>query len=79
MPIHMGVMCETCRKVHFIATSPTIRPSTANPGMYRLTCRVGCDETREFRKDTMCPYRVKDKVFQTGFAEQGEYEVIRQS
>lgn len=78
MPIHMGVMCERCRNVHFIATSLTIRPSTANPGMYRLSCRFGCNEITEFRKDAMRPYRVQEKVFQTGFAEEGEYEVVNQ-
>ena len=75
----MGIMCERCRKVHFIATSPNLRPSTANPGMYQLSCRFGCNETREFRKDTMRPYRVQDKVFQTGFAEEGEYEIVKQN
>jgi hypothetical protein len=46
--------------------------------MLLLTCRHGCHEIREFRKDTMRPYRVEDEAFQTGFAEEGEYEVVRQ-
>ena len=78
MSIHMGIMCEMCRKVHFIATSPAITPSPGNPDMYRLTCRFGCNQTREFRKESMRAYRVEDKVFQSGFAEEGEYEVVRQ-
>jgi len=76
MPIHMGIMCDACRKVHFVATSPGIRPSASNQGMYLLTCRPLCRETREFRKDTMQPYRVSETVFNTGFEEEGEYELV---
>jgi hypothetical protein len=77
MPIHMGIMCEKCRKVHFIATSVGIRPSPGTPGMYLLTCRFPCSETREFRKETMRPYRVPEDVFQRGYAEEGEYELVQ--
>jgi hypothetical protein len=27
----MGIMCERCRKIHFIPTSPGIKPSPLNP------------------------------------------------
>ena len=74
MPIHMGIMCDACRKVHFIATSPGI--SSATGGMYRLTCRFPCREVRDFRKEAMCPYRVPEDVFQRGYAEEGEYELV---
>ena len=77
MAIHMGIMCEVCRKVHFIATSPGIRPSPVIPAMYLLTCRFPCPEKREFRKETMRPYRVSEDVFSRGYAEEGEYELIR--
>jgi hypothetical protein len=63
-------------EVHFIVTSPSIRPSPATRGMYQLSCRFGRHEASEFRKETMRPYRVEDTVFQTGFAEEGEYEII---
>jgi hypothetical protein len=53
MPIHMGIMCETCRKVHFIATSPGIQLSRTTEGIYRLTCKPPCPEVREFRKEGM--------------------------
>jgi hypothetical protein len=76
MPVHMGIMCEKCRKVHFIATSSNIRPSRQVQGMYLLTCRAPCPEAREFRKDTMHLYRVCDAAFQTGFASEGEYELV---
>jgi hypothetical protein len=44
--------------------------------MYVLTCRFPCPEMREFRKDTMRPYRVTEEVFKTGYAREGEYELI---
>jgi hypothetical protein len=74
MPVHMGIMCEKCRKVHFIATSPCIAPTPTTERMYVLTCR--CREEKDFRKEGMRPYRVSDEVFQTGFAEEVEYELV---
>lgn len=73
MAIQMGIMCGSCRKVHFIAASKSIRPILATPGMYRLICT--CSEAREFRKEAMQPYRVSDDVFNRGYAKQGEYEL----
>ena len=77
MPIHMGIMCERCRKVHFIATSSGITRSRATWGMYLLACRHPCSERREFRKEAMYPYRVAEDVFQRGYAKEGEYELVR--
>jgi hypothetical protein len=74
MPIHMGIMCERCRKVHFVGMSRGIKP-IPTAGMYALNCQF-CSETREFRKEMMHPYRVREDVFRTGFAQEGEYEVI---
>jgi hypothetical protein len=75
MPIHMGIVCERCRKVHFIGTSPGIKPMPT-PGMYALTCRF-CSETREFRKETMRPCRVSEDVFRSGYGKEGEYELVQ--
>jgi hypothetical protein len=44
--------------------------------MYLLTCRHGCPEKIEFRKENMRPYRVSDEVFQTGYVEEGKYELV---
>lgn len=76
MPVHMGTMCERCRKVYFIATSRAIRPSEFSAGMYRLTCNPPCREFQEFRKDNMRPYRVSEDVFRRGQAREGEYELV---
>jgi hypothetical protein len=77
MPIHMGIMCDACRTVHFIATSPGVRLSPTTKGMYLLSCRPPCPETREFRMDTMRPYRVSENAFGRGYAREGEYELVQ--
>jgi len=77
MPIHMGIVCETCHKVHFIATSRVIKPCHSIAGMYRLRCILPCAASKEFRKETMRPYRVAEGVFRNGCANEGEYELIQ--
>ena len=79
MPVHMGIMCERCRQVYFIATSRAIKPSEFAAEMYRLTCNSPCREFREFRKDGMRPYRVLEDVFRSGHAKEGEYELVPDS
>jgi len=76
MPVHMGIMCERCRKVHFVATSRGIKPSEFSAGMYRLKCPPPCPEIKEFRKDSMRPYRVSEEVFRSGYAKEGEYQLV---
>ena len=79
MAIHMGIMCETCGKVHFIGTSPGIELSRKGKGMYQFTCKRPCPAVREFRKDEMRPYRASDYVFKRGYADVGEYELVQGS
>lgn len=76
MAIHMGIMCNVCRTVHFIATSPNIKASKLTAGMYRLKCIPPCFITAEFRKESMQSYRVSEDVFKRGYAREGEYEVV---
>ncbi len=76
MLIHIGVICDVCRTVHFIATSPHIAPSLVTPGMYVLTCRRPCSETKEFRREAMRPYRISEDAFSRGYAHEDEYEVL---
>ncbi len=76
MPVHMGIVCDACGVVHFVATSPGIKLSERVVGMYRLTCKPPCSVTRNFRKDEMRPYRVTDDIFQRGYAREGEYELV---
>lgn len=77
MPIHMAIMCERCRKVYFIATSPAIHFSRFGGGIYRLNCSPPCAETMEFQKAEMRPYRAADDVFRRGYAVEGECELMQ--
>jgi hypothetical protein len=76
MAIHMGIMCDACGTVHFIATSPGIGLSDTGGRMYKLTCKPECSSVRHFRKEEMRSYRVADDIFNTGFAEVGKYELV---
>jgi len=76
MPIHLGIMCKICRKVHFTATSRGIKPSKLAAGMYRLTCNPPCRTCAEFRKESMRLYRVSEHVFQRAYATEREYELV---
>jgi hypothetical protein len=76
MRIHVGIMRELCRKVHFIATSSAIQFSRSCGGIYRLNCPAPRSESREFRKEHVHPYRAADDVFQRGSATEGEYEPL---
>jgi hypothetical protein len=72
----MGLRCEVCGRLQFIATSRNIQLSQTAEGMYRLNCRPPCRQVREFRKEEMRPYRVADDVFRRGYAEESEYELV---
>jgi hypothetical protein len=74
MPIHVGIMCERCQKVHFITTSSAIQFSRSGGGIYRLNCP--CTEWKDFRKEGIFAYRVADDIFRRGYAEKGEYEFV---
>jgi len=77
MPVHMGIVCDSCRKVHFIATSRDIKPSTLVAEMYLLQCTPPCPQVQEFRKENMRPFYVAEDAFQSGYAMQGEYVLVQ--
>jgi hypothetical protein len=62
--------------VHFIAKSPGVELSGSHEGMYQLTCKPPCPRVEQFRKGEMQAYRVSDYVFEKGYAEEGEYELV---
>lgn len=76
MAVHMGIICKACGTVHFIATSPGVELVKAIGEAYKLTCKPPCDAVRQFRLDEMRPYRVADGLFNRGYAESGECEVV---
>jgi hypothetical protein len=68
MPIHVGISCERCGKVHFIVTSKRIE-FAASDGSYRLACMSPCGAIRYFRKEQMLVYAVSGDIFTRGYAE----------
>lgn len=76
MPIHVGIICEQCQKVHFISTSSAIQFNRSGGGVYRLNCPPPCTEWRDFRKESISAYRVADNIFKRGYAQKGEYEFV---
>lgn len=76
MAVHMGIMCDACGTVHFIATSPGVELVKTMDGPYKLTCKSSCSAGKYFTKSDMRPYRVADELFNRGYAEPGEYEVV---
>ena len=72
----MGVMCEKCRTVHFIGSSTRIQLSHSGEGVYLLNCTAPSAEPKDFRKDSMRPYRVSDDVFRRGYAKEDEFELV---
>ena len=55
-----------------------IEPSTsARDGSYRLNCMVPCGAVRFFDRKDMKPYSVAAHSYERGYADRGEYEVVR--
>lgn len=77
MPIHMGIMCDACRTVYLVATWRGVTPSDRDREIFRLLCKPPCPEVKEFRTDSMRPYRIPEEAFSSGYASEGEYEVVR--
>ncbi len=76
MPIHMGIMCDACRTVYWVATWRGISASDRDRDVFRLACKPPCPEVKEFRTDSMRPYRISEDAFSRGYAREGEYEAV---
>lgn len=79
MPVHMGVTCERCGKVHLIGTSPIIEFSRSGQGVYRFNCPSPCGHAQEFQKHNLLACRVTDDVFRRGYADETEYDIVPSS
>ena len=79
MPICVGVMCDSCERVYFLAHPDTLQriqvtgqPDPLPP--YELKCV--CRAVRGFDRTKMLPYRVSDVIRSRGFAERDQYEAM---
>ncbi len=57
MPIHVGIACQSCERVYFIARTDQIE-FLAETSEYQLLCPAPCGVTRRFDKKRMAPYSV---------------------
>ena len=75
MPVHVGIACNKCQKVYFMATdNDRIEPDhLAGLNMFRLTCPPPCRAVRFFHNGDMRPYSVSTYSFERGYANWGEY------
>lgn len=78
MTVHMGIACQSCGRVYFIARTERIEFSSSprsNP--YQLNCMAPCEAVRFFEMRDMKPYSVSTFSYERGYADRGEYEVVR--
>jgi len=77
MPIHVGIQCESCGRVYFVANTDRIEFQPSE--FYQLTCTSPCNAVRTFLASDMKPYSVSTYSYQRGYAGAGEYQELRQT
>jgi hypothetical protein len=77
MPIRMGIMCENCGTVYFVASAPKNRIQfDSQVDAYRLICASPCKRMRLFQRSEIRAYQVTTDVFRLGYARRDEYEEV---
>ena len=77
MPIRMGIMCEDCGTVYFIASASKNRIQfDSRVDAYRLICASPCKRMRLFQKTEIRAYSVATDVFSSECAGRDEYEEV---
>jgi hypothetical protein len=77
MPIRMGIMCENCGTVYFVASAPKNRIQfDSQVDAYRLICASPCKRIRLFQRTEIRAYSVGADVFHWGYAGRDEYEEV---
>jgi hypothetical protein len=77
MPIRMGIMCENCGTVFFVASASRDRIRfDSQVDAYRLICASPCKKMRLFQRAEIRAYSVAMDVFRLGYARRDEYEEV---
>ena len=74
MPIRMGIMCENCGTVFFVASASRDRIQfDSQVDAYRLICASPCKKMRLFQRTEIRAYQVTTDLFRLGYARRNEY------
>ena len=77
MPIRMGIMCENCGTVYFVASASRDRIQfDSRVDAYRLICASPCKKIRLFQRNEIRAYQVATDVLHLGYARRDEYEEV---
>jgi hypothetical protein len=77
MPIRMGIVCENCGTVYFVASSSRDRIRfDSQIGAYRLVCASSCKKMSFFQRTEIRAYQVTTNVFRLGYARRDEYQEV---
>lgn len=74
MPICMGILCERCRRVHFISCShkSTRIAYDRKHGYFKLHCGPPCSAVTFFYPEMLKPYSVEPESLAQGHAEMAD-------
>jgi hypothetical protein len=77
MPIRMGILCENCGTVYFIASAPKNRIQfDPQVSAYRLACAAPCKRMRLFQRSDIRAYSVTTDALGSECARRDEYEEV---
>jgi hypothetical protein len=77
MPLRMGIMCENCGTVYFIASASRDRIQfDSQVDAFRLNCASPCKKMRLFQRTEIRAYQVTTDAFRLGYARRDEYEEV---
>jgi hypothetical protein len=77
MPIRMGITCENCGTVYFVASASRDRIQfDSQVDAYRLICASPCKKMRLFQRTEIRAYQITTDVFRLGYARRGDYEEV---
>src|SRR5450759_2064296 len=74
MPVCMGILCERCRRVHFI--SPSRKSAHVHydrmRGDFKLACIPPCHAVTSFHRTMLRPYSASAEAIERGYADIAE-------
>jgi hypothetical protein len=81
MAIRYGIVCDRCRKLHFISGEG--KPSRIRydrvRGEFKTICIPPCDNTIHFQRRMLMPYVISDEALQRGYADVDDCRPVAKS